>query len=136
MKRTRRPQQTSLRYPKHQLLLTLLQSCLILQALIPHDYMPGSLADGEGALVFCGLDLSPDADDIGDSRPDSHDQAESHNHCVFTSFALSAILSSLEISNLYQSSITELLSGYDPPFGFLQPRYSLPLSRAPPVASC
>ncbi|WP_020408296.1 hypothetical protein [Hahella ganghwensis] len=118
----------------HQLLLTLLLSCLMLQALIPHGYMPGDLAAGEGALVFCGLELNDDPDQVSPQDQDSHYQAESHNLCTFTTFAQSATLSIPDVSNLYTSAITTGYTGYDPPLGVLQPTYSLPPSRAPPAS--
>ncbi len=135
MKRTH-PQQSQYRKPGHQLLLTLLLSCLMLQALIPHGYMPGNLAEGDGALIFCGLDLSQNADNQDDNNPDSHYQAESHNLCIFSSFAQSAVLSSVGTPDLYISALTNSFTGYDPPADLLIPHYSLPLTRAPPSIPC
>ncbi|OZG72441.1 hypothetical protein BTA51_15045 [Hahella sp. CCB-MM4] len=129
-------QQNQFRKPGHQLLLTLLLSCLMLQALIPHGYMPGNLAAGDGALVFCGLDLSQNADNPDDNSQDSHYLAEKHNLCAFTSFAQSATLTSFEAPDLYISALTNSFTGYDPPSDLLTPHYILPLSRAPPVSPC
>ena len=128
---------TSVNSGRQHIMLSLLLACVMFKALIPQGYMPGNIGAGEGVLVFCGLDLLSDSENILPNTNDSHEQFYDSDHanlCLFS--ALGGVnVNVASLSKLFYLLAKTPLAGYDPPLSIRKPRFIQTGPRAPPVLS-